>query len=373
MADYKRRMGSENVEIASSGGGRSRNLFQMLFGGGGDEDESPDAIASDEAPAKPSKPSKPAAPQVQVASAQPAPEAAPQPKQTFIENIPSAPGLENAPVPAVRPTLAAQQPDLQTALVSPARSAATDAMASVLQPPQDDGEQYADLGQYKIPVPDLLADRKLPGEADTTAVPLPDSRPSFEVASANADGGQDGGSLTQPEYVQVSGGDEQSRRQDEIAAMIRRMSPDVVDGKSAPASVTPASRPKQQVAMAMPAAPGGAPQPAKTLKANIRPALSAKGYEAKKGARPNKMDAIAALRGSRGEPNRLTGELLEKWALAANHSSAIMPKPVEAVARQADDVVARPEKVSTGEVAVKPAKFDTSRFYATSPTPGRAQ
>ncbi len=39
MADYKRRLGSNNIEIASSGGGR-KNLFQMLFGGG-DEDESP--------------------------------------------------------------------------------------------------------------------------------------------------------------------------------------------------------------------------------------------------------------------------------------------------------------------------------------------
>lgn len=374
MADYKRRMASENIQVASvgGGGGGGRNLFQMLFGGGGDEDESPEAIADNNPPAKAPKSAPAQAPaQVQVASAEPAP----QPKQTFIENLPGVAAATNAPVPAVRPALAAPpQPDLETALVSPARNSATAAMASVLQPPQGDGDQqYADLGQYKIPVPELLADRRLPGQADLAAVPLPGARPSLEVAYA----GPDVGAQPQPENAMQTaidnGGDnDQSAREDEIAAMIRRMSPEGAASQPAPANVRPASKPQQVAFAAMPAASAGA-QVNRSMKADIRPALSAKGYEPKKGARPSKMDAIAALRGSRSD-TPLTGKLIEQWALAANHASATVPKPVDAVARKQDDMVnAKPQTVSTGQPAPSPAQFDPARFYGASPAPARVQ
>lgn len=354
MADYKRRMASENVQIASVGGG-GRNLFQMLFGGGGDEDESPDQIASSEAPAKsaPAKaPAKPA--EVQVATA------APQPKETYIENLPGVGGaVANAPVPGVRPSLAAAPPaDIETALVSPARSAASDAMASVLQPDQADGEQYADLGQYKIPVPELLADRRLPGEAEMDAVPLPGSRPAIEMASVAADSAVAPAELRQPVVAETGGDAPKPVAEDEIAAMIRRMSPAEPAGQAGAAGVTPSQRP-QQVALAQPPSANKA-QIVHSLKADIRPALSAEGHQPKKGARPSQMDAIAALRGTRGDAPKLTGKLIEQWALAANHAKGLVPDPVDAASRRQEE--ADLVKVDSRASDAPAAKFNPARF-----------
>ena len=365
MADYKRRMGS-NIEIASSGG--RKNLFQMLFGGG-DEDESPEAIVDNNAPAKaqPPKAAPAAEPPVQVATAEPAP----QPKQTFIENIPGTP-VPNAPVPNVRPSVAgAQSPDLETALVSPARSSASDAMASVLQPPDAGNGDYADLGDYKIPVPQLLADRKQPGEADLAAVPLPGTRPDYQIASVAPDAAAVPTAMpvpaAQPAQTADAAGNAPkpangpSDGSDEIAAMIRRMSGD----NPAPAAVTPAVKP-QQVALAEPPAAANK-QLTRSLKADIRPALAEQAYQPKKGARPSKTDAIAALRGSHAQPTQLTGEMVEKWALAANNAQIVAPKPVDGVNGRDGDADAKSAAVASSQSEVRPAMFDPARFSGAQP------
>lgn len=365
MADYKRRMGS-NIEIASSGG--RKNLFQMLFGGG-DEDESPEAIVDNNAPAKaqPPKAAPAAEPPVQVATAEPAP----QPKQTFIENIPGTP-VPNAPVPNVRPSVAgAQSPDLETALVSPARSSASDAMASVLQPPDAGNGDYADLGDYKIPVPQLLADRKQPGEADLAAVPLPGTRPDYQIASVAPDAAAVPTAMpvpaAQPAQTADAAGNGPkpangpSDGSDEIAAMIRRMSGD----NPAPAAVTPAVKP-QQVALAEPPAAANK-QLTRSLKADIRPALAEQAYQPKKGARPSKTDAIAALRGSHAQPTQLTGEMVEKWALAANNAQIVAPKPVDGVNGRDGDADAKSAAVASSQSEVRPAMFDPARFSGAQP------
>lgn len=363
MADYKRRMGS-NIEIASSGG--RKNLFQMLFGGG-DEDESPEAIVDNNAPAKaqPPKAAPAAEPPVQVATAEPAP----QPKQTFIENIPGT-TVANAPVPNVRPSVAgAQSPDLETALVSPARSSASDAMASVLQPPDAGNGDYADLGDYKIPVPQLLGDRRLPGEADLAAVPLPGARPDYQIASVAPDAAAMPAAIPTPAAQPAQTADAASNApkpangpsdgSDEIAAMIRRMSAD----NSAPAAVAPATRP-QQVALAEPPAASNK-QLTRSLKADIRPALAEQAYQPKKGARPSKTDAIAALRGSHSQPTQLTGEMIEKWALAANNAQIVVPKPVDGGRDR--DVDAKPAAVASSQSEIRPAVFDPARFSGAQP------
>src|SRR5690606_36808632 len=53
VADYKRRVGADSVQVAGGGSSpsasakkRKGNFLLALFGGGGDEDEEPDAIAS---------------------------------------------------------------------------------------------------------------------------------------------------------------------------------------------------------------------------------------------------------------------------------------------------------------------------------------
>lgn len=348
MADYKRRMKSEDIQVASVGGGRSRNLLQMLFGGG-DEDESPDAIASNEAPA-----AKPASqPQTQVASA--APPA--QPKQAYIENLPGVGAAANAPVPAVRPALSSQPgnaSDLETALVSPARSAASAAMASVLEPTQDDGQQYADLQQYKIPVPELLSDRRLPGEAD---VPTPGSRPSYEVASADAAEANAGDrGLIQPVLASASDQAQPGPAQkDEIAAMIRRMSAD----EPASYASAPKPAPRPQVVASVAPASGARPQLARPIAADIRPALSSDGYQPKKGARPGRSEAIAALRGTQSD-GKLTGKLIEQWALASNLVTRTARR------NEKDDEVARPGQDATAGFKTQAVKFDSSRFYGAS-------
>lgn len=362
MADYKRRMGS-NIEIASSGG--RKNFFQMLFGGG-DEDESPEAITDNNPPAKaPPKAAPAAAPPVQVATAEPAP----QPKQTFIENIPGT-TVANAPVPNVRPSVAgAQGADLETALVSPARSSANDAMASVLQPPDAGNGDYADLGNYKIPVPQLLGDRKQPGEADIAAVPLPGSRPDYQVASVAPDASTVAAPIPalQPSQAADAGGnapkpaDGQGDGKDEIAAMIRRMSGE--QSQAAAAGPAPVAKP-QQVALAEPPATSNK-QLTRSLKADIRPALAEEAYQPKKGARPNKTDAVAALRGSHSQPTQLTGEMIEKWALAANNAQVIAPKPVDGARDR--DADSKPAAVASSQSGVSAAKFDPARFSGAQP------
>jgi len=361
MADYKRRMGSDNIEIASSGG--RKNLFQMLFGGG-DEDESPEAITNDNAPAKAQQPkaAPAAAPPVQVATAEPAP----KPKQTFIENIPAT-TVPNAPVPNVRPSVAGvQSPDLETALVSPARSSASDAMASVLQPPPAGNGDYADLGDYKIPVPQLLAERKLPGEAELAAVPLPGTRPDYQIASVAPDAAVVPAPMPVPQAADTAGNGPKpangpSDGNDEIAAMIRRMSGD----SSGAAAVTPVAKP-QQVALAEPPAAANK-QLTRSLKADIRPALAEQAYQPKKGARPSKTDAIAALRGSHSQPAQLTGEMIEKWALAANNAQIVAPKPVDGVNRRDGDVDAKPASVASSQSDNAGARFDPARFSGAAP------
>lgn len=361
MADYKRRMGS-NIEIASSGG--RKNFFQMLFGGG-DEDESPEAITDNTPPAK-AQPPKPAPPPVQVATAEPAP----QPKQTFIENIPGT-TVANAPVPNVRPSVAGgQSADLETALVSPARSSASAAMASVLQPPDAGNGDYADLGDYKIPVPQLLTDRRQPGEADMAAVPLPGMRPDYQVASVAPDASAVPApvpTLQPPQTAADAGGkapqptDGPGKDKDEIAAMIRRMSGEQA---AAPAAApAPVAKP-QQVASAEPPASSNK-QLTRSLKADIRPALAEEAYQPKKGARPNKTDAVAALRGSHSQPAQLTGEMIEKWALAANNAQIIAPKPVDAGRDR--DADAKPAAVASSQSDAGAAKFDPARFSGAAP------
>ena len=196
LASYKKRVSSgAQIEIASTSGGSSEkkrpNLLAMLFGGG-DEDEDADAIAAP-APADRPAPAVPAAPAAQVA--EPVMVAAAQPQDL--------PGVETiaAPVPQTRPSFRNDggPGGLATALYSPARNTAQEALAAALpaQPvpaAETEGESFADLQKYAIPVPTLLGPRGLKGDAEAgvmtasvggvlpeaalSAVPLPAARPS---------------------------------------------------------------------------------------------------------------------------------------------------------------------------------------------------
>ena len=129
LADYKKRVSSSSIQVASSagagpassGGGKRKTLLQALFGGG-DEDEDPDSIA---APAPAERP----------AVARPA---APEPEPTIaVASAQTLPGVNDAPLPTARPAFGNQPPantGLATALYSPARNAAQDALQAATTP-----------------------------------------------------------------------------------------------------------------------------------------------------------------------------------------------------------------------------------------------
>ncbi|MNH85238.1 Peptidase M15 [compost metagenome] len=194
LADYKKRVGSSSIEIASTAGGapaaerKRRGFLATLFGGGADEEEdngesSTPAIASPRPSAPASRPAAaedeaPAAvplPGVMVASAQP--QQAPQP-----ENI-------TAPVPASRPAFRQDGPGaLATALYSQQRNPAQEALAlqaaaAVNSRPQ--GESFEDLTKYAVPVPTLLGSRGTKADADTSNMmaSLGDVPPSLQDVS----------------------------------------------------------------------------------------------------------------------------------------------------------------------------------------------
>jgi len=193
VADYKRRMSSDDIQIASSSSPR-RGFFARLFGGGGGADEEEDNADS----------GTPVAVASAARKGQPAPAAsddgddspvqAQTPAQVQVASV-------NAPVPQVRPAFGNQPSgsDVVAALVSQPRNPAQDALAAAM-PETDDQPQYADLRSYHVPVPSLL-DRRAPGDAEMAsaeadmkgqlaAVPVPAQRPEVAeslLASADAD------------------------------------------------------------------------------------------------------------------------------------------------------------------------------------------
>ena len=404
VADYKRRMGAEAQDVASiSGSSKPRNLLQMLFGGGGDEDEQPDEIAADEAPAT-KQAVKPKA-EVQVASAQ-------IPKQTYVENLP---GVQSgaqadvqaftAPLPAVRPSLKDAPPSLETALVSPARDSAADAMASVMTPgdqSQTDGQdqQYADLQKYSIPVPQLLGDRLMPGDAQDdnvadTSVPVPSVRPELksvapdlQVASAEppaaipvtaapdianpvisapvtaaSSAPVDATAAAQAPEVKP----EARPQSDELAKLLKQMAETGELDKLAPPRPMPVPENRPQMVAALAPAQSQKPEIIQPLAgAAGKSALNAKSamVQPKKGARPLKGDELAQKPVNGMKAPKLTDKLIAKWALSGTRAgTGTMPvKPPEyaSVTLTQKPTTVYTKGFTTKEVYVDPARFSGS-------------
>ena len=374
MADYKRRMAAEDAQVASIGGysSKRRNLFQMLFGGG-DEDEEPDTIAADDAPSAPAAKTPPAAPAVQVATATP-------PKQTFIENAPpaAAPAAEqvaiNAPIPASRPALALQPDngDIQTAQASVARNSATDALATVVNDNSDPAQQVASLDGMKIPVPELLAERRSPGDAQPDAsVPLPGSRPDYQVAFAEPDMGRPIAVPQPSPQAQTASND----KSDELAQMLQRMAangdmnaPGAAKQPDQTASAPPAPSPnaapqppQQQVAMLTPADSAATP-PTPVVRSlapipaqKSGPVDAAASDKPKKGGRPTAPSAPAVPAG------KLTDKALLKWALAGNRLASAR-RPVQAPDFNSAKLTEAPKDPPAGNFEARTANIDPARF-----------
>ncbi|RWX79426.1 DUF882 domain-containing protein [Neorhizobium lilium] len=345
MADYKKRVSSDSIQIASSAGGRFRSntpdkkrpgLFAMLFGGGADEEEDnaestgPDVAAQPAAPAKPIVPSKPAPEPIVPEIAAPIAVASAEPAPTIV-----------APVPLSRPAFRsdAGPGGLATALYSQARNPAQDALAlqasAPATPSQPVGDTFADLSAYAVPVPTLLGARGMKGDAelmtasagpleseDLGAIPLPMRRPATTtLASSRTPDPQQ--TLT-PELV---------------AALSQSMEPQAPALAPAPAPVAamPVVQPLTQAAVVPVSRPLPVTKPLETAAIErklIQPSSKTMqfgdGFDSPKPVSAS-MGSVSgkATRGGRAAPaaassnKGLTGEALAKWALNNNRVDAV--------------------------------------------------
>jgi len=391
VADYKRRMSSDDIQIASSSSPR-RGFFARLFGGGGGADEEEDNADTGTT----------AAP-VAVASAarkgQPAPVASDDgddsaaPAQVQVASV-------NAPVPQVRPAFGNQPAgsDMASALVSPSRNAAQDALAAAM-PDTGDQPQYADLRSYHVPVPSLL-DRRSPGDAEVAsaeadmkgqlaAVPVPAQRPELaESLLASADADQeaaddqaDAGALS-PSVIAALEQSRPDRSVADNAVPVAQPSNNVAskdqlapasngnDAAQAIAAVLPQQRPAQQMPMQVAAL---APIRSEVKASNRR---FNDGFEpttpqerpiaagiATKGGRPNKQDAVEADSGRATVTTAptLTEKMISQWAIAKARVE-IVNRPVKAPRFVSPTLRAQPTAVYTDGFKVQTASIDPERF-----------
>ncbi len=396
VADYKRRMSSDDIQIASSSSPR-RGFFARLFGGGGADEEEDNADSGTTA-----------AP-VAVASAarkgQPAPAAsddgdegaAPAPAQVQVASV-------NAPVPQVRPAFGNQPAgsDVASALVSPSRNAAQDALAAAM-PDTGDQPQYADLRSYHVPVPSLL-DRRSPGDAEVAsaeadmkgqlaAVPVPAQRPELAeslLASADADqeaaDDQADASALSPSVIAALEQSRPDRSDANNAVAVMQLSNNVAskdqlapagngmaagnDAAQAIAAVLPQQRPAQQMPMQVAAlAPVRNEVKASSRRFNdgFEPTTPqerpiAAGI-ATKGGRPNKQDAVVADSGRATVTTAptLTEKMISQWAIAKARVE-IVNRPVKAPRFVSPTLRAQPTAVYTDGFKVQTASIDPERF-----------
>jgi hypothetical protein len=352
MADYKKRVSADSIQIASSAGGGFRgdgpakkrpNLLAMLFGGGGADEEEDEAESA--APAVAAQPAAPARP---VAPAKPAPEPiVPEaPAAIAVASAEPAPAIV-APVPLSRPAFRsdAGPGGLATALYSQSRNPAQDALAlqasTPSNPSQPDGNSFADLSAYAIPVPTLLGQRGMKGDAeqgvltasaelaprsdDLRAIPLPMRRPGGAAVTA------------------AQAPDQQSLTPELVAALSQSMDPQVEKPAAAPippaAIATPAPAPAQNAPLAaVPATrPAALAKPTETAAIErkvIQPSSKTMqfgdGFDAPKAPVTASMGGAASkgARGGRPAPvapaaKNLTGEALAKWAINNNRPDAV--------------------------------------------------
>ncbi|MBB5594838.1 uncharacterized protein YcbK (DUF882 family) [Rhizobium tropici] len=396
VADYKRRMSSDDIQIASSSSSR-RGFFARLFGGGGADEEEDNADTGT------------AAAPVAVASAarkgQPAPAAsddgddgaAQAPAQVQVASV-------NAPVPQVRPAFGNQPAgsDVASALVSPSRNAAQDALAAAM-PDTGDQPQYADLRSYHVPVPSLL-DRRSPGDAEVAsaeadmkgqlaAVPVPAQRPELaESLLASADADQeaaddqaDAGALS-PSVIAALEQSRPDRSDVNNAVAMTQPSNNVAskdqlpaaggglaagnDAAQAIASVLPQQRPTQQMPMQVAAlAPvrGEVKASSRRFNDGFEPTTPqerpiAAGI-ATKGGRPNKQDAVVADSGRATVTTAptLTDKMISQWAIAKARVE-IVNRPVKAPRFVSPTLRAQPTAVYTDGFKVQTASIDPERF-----------
>ena len=396
VADYKRRMSSDDIQIASASPTKHRGFFATLFGGGG-ADEAEDNSDSESTPTATATAT--ASPRQQApAVVQPSDDDAPQ---TAVASL-------NAPIPAVRPSFGTTAgSEVASALVSPSRNPAQDALAAAL--PANgaaSGSQYTDLSSFSVPTPSLLGQRRAPGDAEMltasadpmnsqadsplTSVPVPVERPAVAenlLASAQSDteaedDAADQGALS-PSVVAAL----DQRRSDEdmlkalaatpmppaaqaIAAVTPQVvptaTPQVVPMQRPAQRQTPASVPMEMAALVPPTKIAPATSGVRFYDAFEVPTAAENNIAAgipTKGGRPSKQDAVVATAGRatvRTEP-KLTEKMVEHWALS-NARLETVGRAVKAPRFVSQQLRAQPTTVYTEGFKQQTAAIDPERF-----------
>ncbi|WP_199629019.1 DUF882 domain-containing protein [Rhizobium sp. OAE497] len=368
LADYKRRVNSDTLVAAVGGDNlasskKPKTLFAALFGGGADEEEdsSDDSAPVAVAKATPTKPEAPAA------AAEP-----PAPEEVQVAAV-------NAPVPQVRPAFAGQLGGGEVAnAMLPANSgnAAQQALAAATAQ-EDQPQQFADLSTYRVPVPELLGQRREPGDAEVAsidpsmAVPTPVDRPvaaeNLLAAAADADPDAAG---DEAEAQQLSPAVAQQLAKDGAAAnqQVAALAPSTVEqaiSAAMPGSAKPAEKAPVQLAALAPAKTASFgdsfDMPQQRASDDVAPVAPSKG------GRPTKAVAAAADAGRasiRTEP-KLTQKMISQWALT-NSRMEMVTKPVKAPRFVSQTLRAQPTAVYAEGFNVKTASIDPGRFSGTA-------
>ena len=364
LADYKKRVSAGSIQVASTAGGsagseekKRPNLFAMLFGGG-DEDEDADAIA---APAPEERP-QPVAPAAR----------AEEPVMVAAADPQALPGVETiaAPVPQSRPAFRQDggPGGLATALYSPARNAAQEALQAALPAAprpaegiQTEGEAFADLQQYAIPVPTLLGPRGLKGDSESAvatasadgalpetvlaSIPVPAARPSGSetlLASVTAD----------PEAEA-----DLDEQQELTPALVAALAQSDAYARSAVEAPTPVQRPVEVASL-----PPQADRPAGAR--NFGDGFDAPQPASAEITAPMKGGRSAASGVEEAEP-ALTGDMLARWALSNNRvAEAASVKAPRVVTRTLNAEYHAAYAAGAFKPVTRAAAIDLDRFSA---------
>ncbi|MBX9455660.1 MAG: DUF882 domain-containing protein [Rhizobium sp.] len=380
LSDYKRRVGKNSIVIAGvpsknsdSESRQSKSLLAALFSRAdedeGDFNDAPET-AAEEPKAKRKPEEKPA--EILVAKAEE-------------EKL-------KAPVPRVRPAYAEETETIQTALFSTKKNPAEDAMKAALTPqpvefdeakPEEDKPEFSDLAQYKIPVPEILGDRKRPGDSEdvmtasaeafdaaaaitVAGLPVPEVRPELATADAQelvtaAIAGDDvdapAPALSEKEIAALareSGAElaSLSTDTDDTAALIDSLdNADKADAREPLAEMASLDMPKASVTRGF------------SLPTSL--SLDDDAEQPKRVAKGSRIKTDAASKDSiRVEP-KLTENLIAQWALT-NGRSRILAKPVKAPRFISKTMRKQPTEVYVDGFSLDTAEVDSGRFSGTA-------
>jgi uncharacterized protein YcbK (DUF882 family) len=345
VADYKRRIGANSIQVAGTAGSapssssssrKPTNLMAMLFGGGGDEDEDAEAIA---APSNvPSRPATRAPVAAEPEEEAPVQVAAATPVRPEIAAVPEI----AAPVPLSRPAFR-EEPGvggLATALYSPQKSAAQEALqaATTVTPlarPTPETEEFVDLASMNIPVPTLLGPRGMKGDAETSPIVTASLTPQQEqalLAAVPVPAHRPAATLER--VAETASAPPIAESEPEKQALTAELIAELARGAETPELQAPKPvakpQPSQQVALATPSTVSTSPD-AMVFNDGFdmpKPVAEQAVPATRPQAQPQRVvkgGAVSKLGGRPANPGTkvLTGDVLAQWATATNRTDAV--------------------------------------------------